>query len=162
MSEPQWADGKAMTIPEAAATLGISVDGVRKRIDRKTLHSYKDGQRRMVVVPYVEIERTTRNQDSPDIDLPTVPDATSTPAQLPALIESLVEPWTRRLSELEGDINKLTAENAKLHEQLSAARKELTALRRATIARIIVQVEAAQEALGAPESPPHGQSVGGG
>lgn len=43
--------GEGVTIPEAASRLGLSIDGVRKRLQRGTLESYKENGRVMVVLP---------------------------------------------------------------------------------------------------------------
>jgi hypothetical protein len=94
-------DGRTtlVDIPTAAARLGLSVDGVRKRVQRKQLASVKqDG--RVYVVLDSDQDSATGAADVHSNGQATPPPASSTAASTTALAESLAAQLARADAEL--------------------------------------------------------------
>ncbi len=124
------ATGRRLTVPDAAAALGISADAVRSRIKRKTLTTVREGGRVYVVL------------GGPDRAQPT---------NRPGATDQPTEGYTP------GPQEDRTAELiATLREQLQAERQAHAEARRiigGLIERMPPQIEAPQEARESPVSP---------
>ncbi len=112
---------EGVPIPEAARLLGITIDGVRARIRRGTLQSYRDGERRLVVVPASGILALEADADASGNTLP----ALATPVSV-AEYQQAIAPYVARIAELSERVGALTVE-------LRQARRDVAALQRTLV-----------------------------
>ncbi len=122
-------------IAEAAAQLGLSAEAVRKRLQRGTLHGYKDDDGGWFVLLGDQHEvsgrpdggRTPRPDVLPDTDKPIEAAYRVTPAE----IEQAV---SRTSAQYMGDLRTMLAEVGKVYEGQLAAKDEAIAAKDAALA----------------------------
>ncbi len=103
---------------------GVTVDAIYARVNAGQLHSYKVG-RRVYVYPPAPIEQTTT--------LPAQIDGAQAPG-LPALSDynsRLVEPWVKRVSELEDKVREQAEELGDLRRQVRQLKRALEGMEQA-------------------------------
>jgi hypothetical protein len=110
--------GEAVNVHDAAQALGISVDGVRKRIARGTLEYYKEKGRVMVILPG-PIEQGSL--------LPV-----SITDETPESYARVIGPYMTRIEELSRRNGELTAELQHARADLRAAERLLRKLMEST------------------------------
>jgi len=110
MAEDQAETGRRLTVPDAAAELGTTVEGVRSRIKRGTLRTERESGRVFVLV-----------EDRPDAD-PQRPGADQTADR--ALVDELKD----RVAFLERELETRTEENRRKDHLLAAALERIPAI----------------------------------
>lgn len=95
---------------QASIILGISEDGVRKRVIRGTLKGYKEGGRWYVYLPDSVGTNSTKPTDSPD-DVETVVDREE--------LANAVEEMRRRIESLEAQLGVKDTQIGELHRLLA-------------------------------------------
>jgi len=153
-------------IAEAAATLGLSPEAARKRLNRGTLDGYKQDGVWFVVLPPQDTRQdaVSGRQDAPSgqrQDVGAVNRANS-PLVTPAEVERAIEATAGRyMADFAGLYDRISAEVAERYEQTVAAKDEALATKdqalaahQETIAELRRRAEVAEAALAAASAPP--------
>lgn len=105
---------EGVTIDEAARLMGVTAHAVRQSIRRGTIQNYKDGKRRLVIVPPDKVVVSS---------LPAVSQDVLRQPEVMIQYQALIQPYLEHIDSLNQRIGELQAELREYKKDLTAAKR---------------------------------------